>query len=279
MVITFQDVIRSARKADVDALVSALNPGSALEVRLAALFMLSLPLHFNAGFKQKYLSVISGIAADSSDQLRCFAIYFLGKHGDYSVADVLHGCLRENDQEIRYAATRALIELNCPLSVGHIIKALGESDEDYRREFQGSIYSFGGKSSSISKKYLKRALNDPDPSVRFSAALVLADQGDSRAIEPLLDFLNDENSEVRMTAVFHLTFFDDPEAQAGVISALADPLEEVAIYTIDAIIDSGHDSLVAKARPVLEQIANESDSMDLRVYATKRLEEVNRPVP
>ena len=60
MVITFQDVIRSARKADVDALVSALNPGSALEVRLAALFMLSLPLHFNAGFKQKYLSVISG---------------------------------------------------------------------------------------------------------------------------------------------------------------------------------------------------------------------------
>jgi hypothetical protein len=64
-----------------------------------------------------------------------------------------------------------------------------------------------------------------------------------------------------------------------VISALADPLEEVAIYTIDAIIDSGHDSLVAKARPVLEQIANESDSMDLRVYATKRLEEVNRPVP
>ena len=105
---------------------------------------------------------------------------------------------------------------------------------------EGSAWALGLISDPKAVDPLIQTLNDSDDHVRSTSAVALGDIGDLRAVYPLILALNDSNSDVRMYAARALGEIGDPRATDPLIAALKDEddgVRAVAAHSLGRIGD------------------------------------------
>ncbi len=101
-------------------------------------------------------------------------------------------------------------------------------------------------------------LGSPDPDLRQFVAYLLGQARDSRAIEPLIDALQDEHVGVRGAAANALGTIGDPAAVPYLLPLLRHPNPQLVVWAAFALTRLGHDSF-----GVLESML-QSEDVDVR---------------
>lgn len=101
-------------------------------------------------------------------------------------------------------------------------------------------------------------LSSPDPQLRQFVAYLLGQAGDSRAIEPLIDALQDEHVGVRGAAANALGNIGDPAAVPYLIPLLRHTNPQLVVWAAFALTRLGRDSF-----DVLESMMQAKD-VDVR---------------
>ena len=120
----------------------------------------------------------------------------MGNIRDPLAAEPLFDAIRDKNANVRESAARALKRMGSSV-IEKLIFALKE-DDLHIRSTAASI--LGELKDSRAVVPLVEALRDPMWLVRFEAAASLGKIKDPRAIEPLRDALNDKDSTVRAAA-------------------------------------------------------------------------------
>ena len=176
------------------------------------------------------------------------AAYILGKIGDKRAIRPLIEALRDEDADVRYAATEALVRIGKPAvqplikalkykewyvrkraayilgkigdkrAIKPLIEALRDEDADVRyaaAEALEKIDSQWGVTKAAKKQvlYFIEALKDKNANVRYIAAKALGKIGDKRAVKPLIKALRDEDANVRYAAAEALVRIGKPAVQ------------------------------------------------------------------
>lgn len=87
---------------------------------------------------------------------------------------------------------------------------------------------------STSEEILK-GLKDENWVNRFLAAKAAGEKKVKAALSSLIELLDDDNTQVRISAILALKSFDDKKIVEHLIRALADPSEWVRVYAVEAI--------------------------------------------
>lgn len=157
---------------------------------------------------------LTRIATDqqSYSDLRLIACWLLARLKDKRTEEILLRLLNDPNPKIRAAAARYLAEADLVQAVQPLLSLLTEEKEIPVRI--AAVYSLGLLGAQEALETILEILNNKneDPGLRGSAAEALADIGDTRAIDPLIDALHDESVEVRFWAVFALGEIGDTSA-------------------------------------------------------------------
>lgn len=152
----------------------------------------------------------------SNADLRLIACWLLARLKDEETEEILLRLLTDPNQRIRAAAAQYLAEAGLVQSVQPLLKLLTEDKENQVRI--AAVYALGLLGAREALETILEILKNKneDSGLRGSAAEALADIGDTRAIDPLMEALSDESVEVRFWSVFALGELGD----ASVLPAL-----------------------------------------------------------
>ena len=179
-------------------------------------------------------------------RVRHAACRALGQLGDLRAVELLIARLGDGDPDVREAAYEALVQIGEP-AVERLIRALGYWESWVRKAACEAL----GRIGKPAVEPLIRALGDRDSWVRKAACealealgegrlaravlgaleeeekarnelALLAKEGDTRAVEPLIKALEDEKWPVRKAACEALGRIGDPRAVKPLIKALGD---------------------------------------------------------
>ncbi len=153
-------------------------------------------------------------------------------------------------ESVRALMTR-LLEASDTVTVARLVHDL-ESDpaivDDRRAD---AAYVLGQMGDTRALDPLITALRDEDTVVRTEAAAALGGLADRRAVEPLIRALYDAQWEVRSNAALSLGALADPAAIPHLITLLDDPSVEVRFWTARTLGDLS----AAAALPALCRLA------------------------
>lgn len=90
------------------------------------------------------------------------------------------------------------------------------------------------------------ALNDKSPKVRQSAAELLGELEDARAVQPLTQALKDSNADVRLSVALALGMIGDASATASLIYALNDEKDNAVRGALETARDMIKKSVMNK---------------------------------
>ena len=229
---------------------------------------------------------------DGNTQSRESAVWVLGTLGDERVVEHLINALKDNDKYVRKAAVYALGEIGDKRAVEPLIKvlecdnnsdvrkaavhALGElRDERAVKPLTNYLRCWGvwivcnalAKIGKPAVETLITALQDRDPVIRMIAAEALGKIGDKRAVEPLINLLEDE--EVKIVAAEALGKIGDKRAINPLIKwALED--NYFAITAFKALGEIGKPAI----EPLIEVLVK-SEDWDITKLAKKTLKEID----
>lgn len=116
-----------------------------------------------------------------------------------------------------------------------------------------------------------RLLRSPDVQMRQFVAYLLGRVGDARAIEPLIDALQDENPGVRGAAANALGAIGDDAAVPYLKPLLKDANQQLVVWAAYALTRLGHDYLSV----LFETLT--SDEVDVRRSAVLALQQLGDP--
>jgi HEAT repeat protein len=143
--------------------------------------------------------------------------------------------LQKGDVEERQRAAIALGMEKNPNAVEALIKALDDKD-DFVRDF--AVKALGNIGDSKALEPLVKALNnDENMLVRRSAATALGNLRDAAALEPLLQALNKAHFMVRRAAARALGKLNDPKAIDPLIGVLGDSDVYIQNSAVSALIE------------------------------------------
>ncbi len=160
------------------------------------------------------------------------AAFALGEIGDVRAVEPLIQSLEDEDLEVRFEATDALEKIREP-AVDLLLRALKVGNKDVRRLVAWILGEIG---DSRAIKPLIQALNDEDSDVQWRAAEALVKIGEP-AVEQLIKILKDENGYIQWGAAETLEKIGKPAVEA-LSQALKDEEEGVrrdAAWALDAI--------------------------------------------
>jgi len=126
--------------------------------------------------------------------------------------------LNGTDPEDRINAAIALGNISDSRAIEPLIETLKDEDENVRDAAAKSLIDIGKPAVGP----LIEALKDDDENVRALSAAALGDIGDTRAVDPLIENLKDEKVYVRAVTAFVLGYIGDPRAVDPLIAALND---------------------------------------------------------
>ncbi|MBI5669152.1 MAG: HEAT repeat domain-containing protein [Chloroflexi bacterium] len=189
--------------------------------------LLKNPASFDAGLARKYTAWALGKLKDPRAVDELIKVLHDRIHDDSEDDYVVD----EPDVETIEAAIWALTEIGDLQAIEPIIQRLLEGDYWQEGEFLA-------KWGEPALKLLLDALNNDDDSIRGYAASLLGEMGDSRAVEPLINLLqNDRSDRVRHHAAYGLGELRDPRAYDALLTALNDSYEQTRVY---AAMGLGH---------------------------------------
>ena len=138
---------------------------------------------------------------DPSASVRAKATEALGILGDKRAVEPLIEALKDPNYYVKGKAVNALGKLGDKRAVEPLIETLKDPNETSRAV--DALQNIQGGDTAYEN--LVSMLKDPNPSIRGGAAVKLCALGEWRAIDRLIDALEDKNMEVRKKVAFGLT--------------------------------------------------------------------------
>ncbi len=240
----------------------------------------------------------------SDDDTRHTAVWALGNLGDKRAVPCLIKVLaHDKNENIRSVAAEALGKLEDKQAVKPLIKALKDPDWGVRVD---AVYAFRRLKdfSSEAIPYIIERLKDEDETVRMTAARVLGDFKDTRAVEPLCQTLGDKNQRVKTSAISSLGLLGDSKAveplfqlfkegesdviRASVVRSLGEIKSDRSVqYVTEALTDKNiFVRMIAvttlgkigdeKTLEVLEKISKTEEDSDMKDALKKSIENIKR---
>jgi HEAT repeat protein len=168
--------------------------------------------------KRAVMPIIS-LLNDENNSVRWESAKALGEFGDARAVEPLIGALKDKEIRVRKSASMALSKFNNPHTIELLIVAL--EDKDMRVAVAETLGLVGdGRAVEI----LINIINDKDTDILVlnSAIDAMGSLGDPRALELLISMLKDENIRIKKSAALSLGKIGDIRAIDPLIAALKD---------------------------------------------------------
>lgn len=158
-----------------------------------------------------------------------------------------------------------------PENVERIRSLVGDPDRDVRSTAIFALATLGEPDAS---ELALAGLDDTDPFVRSTCAVLLADVEDPRVEAALGErLLGDEDSTVRWRAAESLTAHGGPTALAALADGMSDPSREVRLASVSGIARLAPGEHVA----MLARLVGEDPEWEIRVQAARGLGRAGDP--
>jgi HEAT repeat protein len=146
----------------------------------------------------------------------------LGEVGDRSIVPQVLASLKDNSDNVRYEAVRALGLLGGPEAVAHLVRMGRRDPRDFIRREAVRLLRTAGPGQPGVLDMARRLLRDPSRDVRVQAARLLGGFQDEKSIPHLLKAMSDPHWSVRESAEIALLNFG-PAAADFLTQALRSP--------------------------------------------------------
>lgn len=230
------------------------------------------------------VSALAGVLQDRSNEAqgRAPAAWALGELGDARGLEALKAALHDPDIMVRNYSVLALGQLKAPGVVPFLVEATRDT-EGYTGgevfvtlvESPGIYYLTENQSALFAIKPI------PSFTVRINAIYALGQVGDPGAVDYLIGFLADEDSQVRLVALQVLGNYDGPKVLEALKSKLIDQ-QSVRFIAVHLLAKRGDASVLDS----LDKLARHDPDALVREAATgaatrirKRLQRPPRPAP
>jgi len=151
-------------------------------------------LVFKMGSLPEAAEFVIEILQGDSDELLFPALDFLENFRGARILEILMEAYYMSDTQARYWIIYLLGRMNNSKGLSLLKNALEDENSEIRREAVNSIVSAGGRRAYI---HVVKALSDPDPGVRSSAAIALGELDIIKGVKHLRKTLKDEDFSVR----------------------------------------------------------------------------------
>jgi len=138
---------------------------------------------------------------------RCCALKVLGEAGDKSIVPEILPSLRDDSDNVRFEAVRALGKLGGAAAVQHLVRMARKDPCDFIRREAVRLLRTAGQGHAGVLDMARQRLKDPSRDVRVQCARLLGGFQDKRSILPLLKAMADSHWSVRESAEIALLNF------------------------------------------------------------------------
>ncbi len=207
------DVEKLEKKKDVKGLIKALKDSDSYTRWRAAIALKNIG-------DSSVLPHLIELLSDENDYVRLRAIEAIGSLGGEEAVDYVIAALKDENEHVRRIASELLVNIDIPIS--RILNLLKKAEKPIRKAVAEILDKKGWEPETIEdeiyyyiakeewEKVLRfgkdavdvliKLLKDKNDFLRFNAAEMLGEIGDSRAIIYLKELLNDKNKFIRLKA-------------------------------------------------------------------------------
>lgn len=203
------------------------------------------------------------ILSSSVTNIRWAAVIAVGQLGDYRVINHLLKAVDDPEWIVRNQAVTELkdkiqeiIEIKDIKHARILMRLLSLKNEEIVELAIEGFYQLGDQSIDI----LLEALRYHSPALRKNAARALGKLNSSRAVDYLIDIINDPEWDVRIGVVEALGEIGDKRAVEPLVRSLTDNVEKVQKQAIESLVNFGRLS----TEPLLNALSYEKDKFSLR---------------
>jgi len=138
-------------------------------------------------FVNDLISTFEYSEKERDDRIRIYLALAMGRTKDLRYATILEKTLNDENEEILAAVIYSLGFINSPTSLEQLLLMFEHKSARVRHQVVVALGNYDGVQVQI---VLKQALHDPEPNVRWDAAIALAKQKDDSGRRILLDLMD-----------------------------------------------------------------------------------------
>ena len=138
-------------------------------------------------FVNDLISTFEYSEKERDDRIRIYLALAMGRTKDLRYATILEKTLNDENEEILAAVIYSLGFINSPTSLEQLLHMFEHESARVRHQVVVALGNYDGDQVQI---VLKQALHDPEPNVRWDAAIALAKQKDDSGRRILLDLMD-----------------------------------------------------------------------------------------
>ena len=138
-------------------------------------------------FVNDLISTFEYSEKERDDRIRIYLALAMGRTKDLRYATILEKTLNDENEEILAAVIYSLGFINSPTSLEQLLLMFEHKSSRVRHQVVVALGNYDGDQVQI---VLKQALHDPEPNVRWDAAIALAKQKDDSGRRILLDLMD-----------------------------------------------------------------------------------------
>lgn len=203
---------------------------------------------------------------NSSGIIRAYFLKALGKIGDIRASEIFRKAITDDSDNVVWVATAIQRSIRDPRAIPELI-ALLEHENPLRQIQAANTLGTVGDNRAIEP--LKKIASDKkrQENIRCQAMLALGNIGRAEAVNTLLWVLEEQNSNVHISAVMGLSYTGDVEAVAPLVDLANRYPQDIQYHKpIKILATTGNRSTLKK----LENILHQKGEIDLRVEQTIR---------
>ena len=138
-------------------------------------------------FVNDLISTFEYSEKERDDRIRIYLALAMGRTKDWRYATILEKTLNDKNEEIIAAVIYSLGLINSPSSLEQLLHMFEHESARVRHQV---VVALGNYDGDQVQTVLKQSLNDPEPNVRWDAAIALAKQKDNSGRRILLDLMD-----------------------------------------------------------------------------------------
>ena len=203
---------------------------------------------------------------NSSGIIRAYFLKALGKIGDLRALEIFRKAITDDSDDVVWVATAIQRSIRDPRAIPELI-ALLEHENPLRQIQAANTLSTVGDNRAIEP--LKKIASDKNrqENTRCQAILALGNIGRAEAVNTLLCLLEEQNSNVHISAVMGLSYTGDVRAVVPLVDLATKYPQDIQYHKpIKNLATTGNQSTLKK----LEDILHKKVAIDLRVKQTIR---------
>lgn len=174
--------------------------------------------------------------------------------------------LDAEDRKLRIVAAEKLGNIRDEKAIIPLIKSLKDIDPDVRLAASDSLFKMG----PITVDYLIQALDEDDTNMQLRVIELLGEMGDKRAINPLINFLDEKNNIfIRIATIKSLGRFDNEKVIDSLLFVLTDKSYMLRIVVVEVLGEVGD----VRTKEILKESLNDESYM-VREAAKESIEKI-----